>query len=143
MIEKGIVSELRDGKIIINIKRHPACSACRLCAKNEAQLMRIEVENSVKARAGDRVELHLDDGIILKGALIAYVLPLAFLLTGLFGGNFLAGFIEFSEFRELFGAVCGIIFLVLSFFVIQRFNLINREKFKPTVIASPEGASSQ
>ena len=81
MVEQGIVSRLKDDKIVIDITRHPACSTCRLCRKSESQIMRLEVENSVNARVGDKVVLRLADGALLKCALVVYMFPLAALFA--------------------------------------------------------------
>ena len=125
MIEEGVVSRLNGPKIVINIARHTACSACRLCSGHEKKIMQLEAENSIKARPGDRVFLRLDDGVILKGALIIYMLPSGFLLAGLFLGNFLIG--------EAAGAGMGIAFLIASLLAIKKFNLIDKNEFKPVV----------
>jgi len=133
MVEEGIVSQLRGNFILVNITRKAACASCRLCRKGEKRLMQLELENSVRARVGEKVLLHLDDGIVLKGAFYIYIVPLIFLLIGLFCGNFLATLLNLTKFQELVSVAFGIIFMFLSFVVVRHHGLMNKEKFKPQI----------
>ena len=133
MVEEGVVRKIKDTKIVVEIERNPACAGCKLCRQHDKKLMHIELDNSIGARVSDKVLLHMDDAVILKGAAIVYALPLLGLLSGLFGGYFLARFIGFTHLKEIFAVGGALIFLTISLFIIRRFDLINKEKFQPTV----------
>ena len=125
MVEEGVISRVKNGKITVEIERNPACTGCKLCTKHDKKLMHIELDNSIGAGAGDRVLLHMDDAVILKGAVIVYALPLLGLLSGLFTGNFLANFMGLAHLKEIFSVGGALALLIVSLFVIRRLDLMN------------------
>jgi sigma-E factor negative regulatory protein RseC len=71
-----------------------------------------EVRNEVRAKVGDEIQISLPDGVLLRGAVRMYVLPLIMLLTGAFSGVYLAGD---TVSRDAYAATGAIIGLVLGF----------------------------
>lgn len=130
MVEEGVVTEVKDGRLIVNIRRHPACGSCRACGIAEDRVMKLELENTINARKGDRVNLELDDFIILKGAFLFYALPLLGLILGLFIGKIFSKNIDSVLPEEAVSALFGIIVMVITFMAIRRHNLANKEKYR-------------
>ncbi len=133
MLEQGIVSEVKEGKLIVNIRRHPACGSCNACSRAEDRLMRMEFDNTIDARKGDRVNIELDNALFLRGAFLFYVVPLLGLMLGLFIGSASARKISFGLPDEAVSALFGIIIMLITFIAIRRYNLKNKERFKPRV----------
>jgi len=52
---------------------------------------RLRVVCDGEVHVGDRVKISLDESVIVRGALLAYLLPLAGLLLGAVGGQFAGG----------------------------------------------------
>lgn len=132
MLEEGVVSSVNQGKLIVNIKRHPACGACKACNMGEDRVMSLELDNSIDAHEGDKVKIELDDSIILKGALVVYGLPLLGLMIGILLGSKIA--IYMNRPYEIIGAICGIVSMLVTFLFIKRYNSRNKDQYKPRLI---------
>ncbi len=77
------------------------CGACGLHQKTASAMVR------GKAQLGDRAVVSLPDATLIKASLLAYVLPLAGLLIGLFAGTAL--FPDAENSAGLIGAALGLI----------------------------------
>jgi len=108
MVEEGVISDIKDGKIIVNMKRRPACGSCGACGMVENKTMEIVFENTIGAAKGDRVHIELDDSVILKGAFFFYVIPLIGLMAGIMLGTVLARTINSTMPEEIIAALSGI-----------------------------------
>lgn len=68
-----------------------------------------EVRNEVRAKVGDEIQISLPDGVLLRGAVKMYVLPLILLLAGAFSGVYLAGDAALRDACAVAGAVVGLV----------------------------------
>lgn len=71
-----------------------------------------QVRNEARAKIGDEIRISLPDGVLLRGAVKMYVLPLILLLAGGFSGVYLAGDTVSRDAYAVAGAIIG---LVLGF----------------------------
>jgi sigma-E factor negative regulatory protein RseC len=71
-----------------------------------------KVNNEIRARVGDEVQVSVPDGVLLRGAMKMYVLPLVLLLAGGIAGVALARDEASHDAYAVAGAVIG---LVLGF----------------------------
>lgn len=116
--EIGKVADIKDKTAIIKIQRKSSCGSCTACGmKKDQNEILIPVANDLGAKLGDWVELELKSISILKASTIAYVIPLIALIIGVVGGYALAE--QLSQDTELYGAIGGIIFTILSFVAIR------------------------
>ncbi len=77
-----------------------------------------KVRNEAGARVGDEVQVTLPDGMLLRGAVKMYVLPLFLLLAGGIAGSGLAGQSASRDAYAVAGAVAGL----LLGFILARFS---------------------
>lgn len=77
-----------------------------------------KVRNEAGARVGDEVQVTLPDGMLLRGAVKMYVLPLFLLLIGGIAGSGLAGQGASRDAYAVAGAVAGL----LLGFILARFS---------------------
>ncbi|MDP1635558.1 MAG: SoxR reducing system RseC family protein [Gallionellaceae bacterium] len=70
---------------------------------------RFIVLNRAGAKVGDEVQVSLPDGILLRGAMKLYVLPLTLLLAGGIVGAALAGEGASRDLHAVVGAVAGLL----------------------------------
>lgn len=68
-----------------------------------------KVRNDARAKVGDEVQVSLPDGVLLRGALKMYVLPLILLLVGGIAGVGLAGEAAGRDAYAVAGAVVGLL----------------------------------
>jgi sigma-E factor negative regulatory protein RseC len=95
MTQNAIVSNiLEDGWAEVAVERFSACghdcaggggAACGNCLFNASgrQPLTVRAKNPVGAAVGDRVVIESGTGAVLSAAVLAYLLPLAFLLAAL------------------------------------------------------------
>lgn len=133
MVEEGIVSDIKDGRLIVSIRRRPACGGCRLCSMGADREMVMEFENKIGARKGERVNIELDDSVILKGAFLFYIVPLLGLIFGIFIGRIFTKKVYFGIPDEAIWALSGIIIMLATFVVIRRYNLAKGDRHKPRI----------
>ncbi len=141
MIEaQGIVAEAGAGYVWLDIQRQSACGSCHASAGcGTATIAKIWGGRSTRVRAvsdlalqaGDAVIVGLADGALLRGALLAYLLPVALLLAGaVLGESAFAGAGE--EPIILLGALgLGLGFLVVR---VRSRRLRNDPRYQPVVL---------
>lgn len=133
MVEQGVVAAIRGDKLIVNVKRRPACGSCRICSTGEEGLMSMELANTIGAQKGDRVNIELDDALILKAASVFYLTPLLGLFIGLFMGWVIADNLAIDIQTELSSAIFGIIIMMLAFMLVRRHNLVSKDSYAPKI----------
>ena len=68
-----------------------------------------KVSNKAFAKVGDEVQVSIPDGVLLRGAVKMYMLPLVLLLGGGFAGVSLAGDVAGRDVYAVAGAVLGLL----------------------------------
>ncbi|HDN2450647.1 TPA: SoxR reducing system RseC family protein, partial [Clostridioides difficile] len=84
MNQQGFIIDIVDNRTAKMImQRHSACASCGKCSKlsSECQDLVVEVDNSIGAKKGDHVEVSMESVRVLKATLLAYLVPLIFLLV--------------------------------------------------------------
>lgn len=115
MEERGRVIEAGDGLAKVVVMRREACSHCRACDFGRTDRVVVEAGNPVGARAGDEVVLELESARVLGAAFVAYLVPLAFMVVGLYLGGSLARAVGRPGSASLFGIGLGFALLALSY----------------------------
>ena len=104
------------------------CSHCGGCLAIGEKELETRVPNTLGARVGERVEVSMAGRRVLEASVLAYVIPLGFLLLGIWLGSCISDVCAL-----LFGvAGCGI-----AFFVLRRLEKRKgfKQKFKPRMTA--------
>ena len=138
--ERAVVAEAGPGYAWLDIQRQSACGSCHASAGcGTAALAKVWGGKSTRVRAiselplqaGDAVIVGLADGVLLRGALLAYLLPVVLLLTGaVLGESAFAGAGE--EPVILLGALgLGLGFLVVR---LRSRRLRNDPRYQPVVL---------
>ncbi len=120
MQQIGIVREVNDKDVVLEVRRVSACgSNCASCGSScEESPHRIIINNKVNAKLGDIVEIQAETKKILKYTFIIYILPLAFLILGIALGN------EYFQSRgygnyEVLSFLTGLVALVVSYGILK------------------------
>ena len=138
--ERAVVAEAGIGYAWVEIQRQSACGTCQassgcgsaaLAKVWGVRSVRTRVRSAGSLRPGDEVIIGLTDGVLLRGALLVYLLPLMLLLAGaLLGETVLVDAGE--ELVILFGALGLGLGLLIVRIVSQRFQTDAR--FQPVVL---------
>ena len=129
MNQQGFIIDIVDSRTAKMImQRHSACASCGKCSKlsSECQDLVVEVDNSIGAKKGDHVEVSMESVRVLKATLLAYLVPLMFLLVGTILTYYILDLIKFSGPTEVIIGVVGLICTCISYLLLKK----NDDKFK-------------
>lgn len=129
MNQQGFIIDIVDNRTAKMImQRHSACASCGKCSKlsSECQDLVVEVDNSIGAKKGDHVEVSMVSVRVLKATLLAYLVPLIFLLVGTILTYYILDLIKFSGPTEVISGVVGLICTCISYLLLRK----NDDKFK-------------
>lgn len=112
--QNGVIKAISNGKIIIKITRHDACDTCRVkeychTSSSKEQLVEYQDDNNQFWHVGDKVELSINEKILLYSICWSYVLPLLLMVMGIFIA-IRAGL------SETLSGISGIIILIMYYF---------------------------
>lgn len=139
MNQQGFIVEIVDDKTAkMCMQRHSACASCGKCAKltSESQDLVVEVDNQIGAKVGDHVEVSMESVKVMKATMLAYILPLVFLIAGTAICFFVLNKIEFKGPIELLSGLSGLLFTFLSYLYLRKNDKKYRESrdYIPVVV---------
>lgn len=129
MNQQGFIIDIVDDKTAKMImQRHSACASCGKCNKlsSECQDLVVEVDNYIGAQKGDHVEVSMESVKVLKATMLAYVVPLVFLLVGTILTYFILDLINYSGQIELISGITGLVCTFISYVILNK----NDNKFR-------------
>ncbi len=127
--EEGIVQEVGPSKAFILINRSSACAGCHsqsACHPSEHKEMIVEAINDLHARIGDRVQISVPAGSLLKATFIVYFVPVLALVLGAITGSKLAPSLGMDA--TLTSILCGVLSMVTVFGIVKRYDKIANSK---------------
>lgn len=138
IVERGEVIDSRDGIAVVLVNRSSACEGCG--AKGACHTFgggrdaKISVDNEVGAKAGDVVEIGIEEASLVKASFVVYILPIIALLLGAVAGQSLSGYIGISEGGA--AAFGGLLALIGSLIVIRLFDPVFKKyrSMRPKII---------
>jgi sigma-E factor negative regulatory protein RseC len=112
---RAIVIRLEGAEAIVEARQGGSCGQCsqeKTCGK-AAQLFSsaprsFRVRNDMNARVGEEVQISMADGVLLRSAVVMYLLPLALLLAGGMLGSHWAGAAGHDDAYAATGALLGL-----------------------------------
>jgi sigma-E factor negative regulatory protein RseC len=85
-IEEGVIEKASKRKALVRIQPSSACASCEsrgTCdITSDKKRMMIEVANDLQAKIGDRVQISMPEGSLLKLSFLVYFLPIVALIFG-------------------------------------------------------------
>jgi len=115
---RAIIIQLHGTEATVEAKNSGGCSNCSSeggCSSSKLSKMlcreprQFRVINAAQAQIGDEVEVVLDDGILLRGVMAVYLLPLAWVIFGGMLGAHWANTTATRDLYALIGAVLGLL----------------------------------
>ena len=120
----GLVVGLTDGAAQIRFLRGKQCANCGACLTAGESEMEITLPNTLGAKVGDRVAVDLAPKRVVQASLLAYAVPLALLLVGVFLG---------SRISDLFGLLLGVAACGIAYGALRLVDRASKKKqsFQP------------
>jgi len=131
MLESGTVTQVIGKNAKVLIERKEACGNCNACGlmSGTAKNVVIEVKNTLDAQPGDIVEISFSGRTSMLSTAIAYLIPLAMLLVGVFFGYIISEKVLHTA-AEPTAAISGLVFAVLAFGIVKLFDPMIRKKVR-------------
>ncbi|MGI6152381.1 MAG: SoxR reducing system RseC family protein [Christensenellaceae bacterium] len=131
MKEAGEIINVDNGMAYMNFRRTSACASCGACGMLKGQdEITVQVENTLQAKEGDRVEVEFTAKNALQSSMIGYIFPLVMLIVGVLVGYNVPQ--SLFDVQDAFAAVLGIIFTAASFVVLKLLNPVFAKRFRNT-----------
>ena len=136
-IEQGVVVRIENGQTWVRTVRSEACSGCgvqgachTLGGGKEAEVV---VHNDMGAEIGDRVDMEVPTGSVIKATSLMYLVPIFFLLVGAVGGQELAPQLGWTE--SLSAVIFAVIGLGMSMIIVKWAGkrMAQRRHYFPTI----------
>ena len=126
MVRSGKVVSEKNGQLEVCFERPEACAHCNACGEKHESLVTLPGN----APVGSRIEVDMPEKQVLKASAVAYLIPLALLLAGLFAGMKLFG-------RETWAALTGVICMGASWFILRMIDrrMRKRTAWQPRILA--------
>jgi sigma-E factor negative regulatory protein RseC len=132
--EKGIVAELSGHKVQVRVQKSSACASCEArhgCHIHNTKEMMVDVNNDLRAKVGDLVEISVPTGAFLRTSLLVYFLPVLALIFGAYAGGAWAASLHLPP--TLASVLGGALAMALSFAILRRIDRAaqSRAEFSP------------
>lgn len=137
MIRNGEVVEKHGGRLTVVFERPEACANCNGCLSKQCTNVMLAGE----AEVGDEVAVALPDKNIVGASAIAYLIPLAMLIVGLFLGYWMQEALGISMRPDVFAALCGGVLLCMGLGVVHWIDKRLRRKrdWQPKIVSVHPG----
>ena len=135
MIQIGHILSVKNGFAYMEVSRKGACgSACAACESSacESKSEFISVPNELNAEVGDRVELFVNDNLVLRSIYKLYGIPLIAFLVAIGLGQFILP--GAMERRDLYIFIFGGLSLVVSYFILRSVDKKNANQARPKMV---------
>lgn len=124
----GVVTKMAKDRVEIEVKRISGCGGgCKTCSGCDTPGHTLILKNSVGAKVGDMVKIKGQTHNFLKYTFVVYLIPLATLLIGLFGGIQIFKSMGFKAY-EIAGFVTGAITLAMGYGLVKKIDRKIAEK---------------
>jgi sigma-E factor negative regulatory protein RseC len=112
----------------VETERRSSCGSCEAkgCGTGAlskvlgTKVQRMKVQNPIDSQAGDTVILGIEEGVLIKGSLMVYIMPLLLMLAGGLLGQSLAP--QWGTEPEGPSLLFGLLGLVVGFLWLRRYN---------------------
>lgn len=139
MKETGVVHAVKDGEILVRLKRHAACLGCRACSLSSNGDMIIKAAALNKVKVGDRVIIEIDSISIIKAVVLLYLLPAIAFLIGIFVGLKITPLLGIYKHKEIFSILIGVVLLSASLFLAKIYGARKNSAYQAKIIKDERG----
>lgn len=134
----------------VETERRSSCGSCEAkgCGTGAlskvlgTKVQRMKVQNPIDSQVGDTVILGIEEGVLIKGSLMVYIMPLMLMLAGGLLGQSLAPQWEMAP--EGPSLLFGLLGLALGFLWLRRYNrrVANDPRYSAVILRKVSSESS-
>lgn len=134
--ECGIVKKVTGKYVLVEADAVSFCSSCsnHECTMRQSSGRQILIENTMGAKAGDRVFFVIPSKGLVLSSVVLYGIPIVFLIAGILLGS-LVPLPVFHD-KEISGMVIGIVFLLISFMLVRLASkqIVKHNQITPSMV---------
>lgn len=122
MEQTGYIIEASGSFAKFKMERESACAKCGKCFgadSSESQELVVDVINEIGAKAGDFVEVSMEQANVMKALGIVYGFPLLALIIGSVGSYYLLSNFVSGSMLEVYSFIIGLVFTGISYLIIS------------------------
>jgi len=129
MKETGLVVETEGNTAKVLFEKTDACKSCDICSALDGGSMYMEAENTVGAKAGERVEMEVNAPPLIVSAFALYIVPVIALISGY-------AVAERISHIEIAGIIGGALLFFVSLFMVKLYGrkMAKKEKFRARIV---------
>jgi sigma-E factor negative regulatory protein RseC len=113
---RAVIIGIQRGRALVQAESGSGCEHCSGKGCGSTRLAQLfcstprlfQVENRIDADVGDHVVISVEDGAVLRGIGLVYLLPLFLLFAGAVAANFLSSQSEHGDLYSAAGAIMGL-----------------------------------
>jgi sigma-E factor negative regulatory protein RseC len=127
--ERGVIEKCVDRKAVVKLQRSSGCDTCEAkgsCHAEGDKNMLVEVENALRAREGDTVEVSMPARSLAKMAAAVYLGPVAALIAGAFAGDAVGRSVQWDS--PLTSVIGGLLLLAASLSALKGYERFARSR---------------
>ena len=127
--ERGVIEKIVRQNAVVKLQRSSGCEACEArgsCHAEGDKNMLVEVENELRAKEGDTVEVSMPTRSVAKVALVVYLGPVVALIAGAFAGDALGRSLQLDS--PLAPVIGGLVLLAASLLALKGFDRFARSR---------------
>ncbi len=130
LTESARVTDLEGGYAWVEVERQTACGQCsanKSCGSGilsrvfSTRPLRLKLENRLSVSVGDQVLVAIEDGLLVRGSVVAYAFPLALMIIGALIGESLQPHVMSAE-GEGASILGGLVGLGLAVMGLRRYS---------------------
>lgn len=125
--EKGEVVALNGREVYVRLGAGASCSKCGMCRSDGKGGMILKAVTDEALKPGDRVYVFLKPAVVVKSAIVLYLLPLAFLIIGYFIGGYVVKLLGLPRNNEAIPALFSLGLCGLSFLLVLLYDKMKRK----------------
>ncbi len=137
--EEGIIIKVSPEGALVRVKKTDACCSCpsnRLCHVGSIGERDVLAKNPIGAEEGQRVEIEVEDGLLLKASCIIYLFPVIGLLIGGLIGRWIVNIMEINIAQDTGSVIGGLTCMIFVFLIIKIVTKRDSfsKRYQPTII---------
>lgn len=144
--ESGRVVAVEEGAVWVESIRQTACQSCAarkgcghsaLAKIGQQHKSHVKALNAFDLNVGDQVVIGVPEDVVMKGTLVAYLMPLVLMLVGAIAADSIVS-------SDLWVGLSGLFGLALGFLLVRfHFHAIAKDKrYQPVVLRLSDGNDS-
>ncbi|MBN1872095.1 MAG: SoxR reducing system RseC family protein [Candidatus Omnitrophica bacterium] len=133
MNETGTVESVKDGEVLVRLKRHGACLGCRACSLSSAGDMMVKARSLGIVNPGDQVTVKIETAKVIKAIVLIYLFPALSFILGIVIGFYTLPLMGVVRNIELISLAIGLAFIIFAYSIARIYGSRRGKEYQAEV----------